>query len=275
MVNQNGSLVSEKDFKLSLENRAFKYGDGIFDTLKLENGILHFLEDHYFRLMSSMRMLRMRIPTNFTQEYYEKQIRLTLNANNLSQYARVRVNVFRQDGGLYAPLTNEVDFLIEVNPLNENYKGVVEIELFKDFPLASGLLSTIKTNNRLINVLGSIFSRENKYQNCILINEKKELVEALNSNIFLVKGTEVWTPSLDTGCINGIIRKKLIEALRKNDIFMIEEKSISPFDLLKVDEVFLTNSIHEIQSVDRYRKKSYAKEKTEEIKKYFTSVIKV
>jgi branched-chain amino acid aminotransferase len=275
MVNQNGSLVSREDFKLSLNNRAFAYGDGIFDTLKLTNGTIHFLEDHYFRLMSSMRMLRMRIPMNFTLEYYEDQIRLTLSANNLNQQARIRVNVFRQDGGLYTPRTNEVDFLIEVNPMKEKYNGVVEIELFKDFPLASGLLSTIKTNNRLINVLGSIYAKENNYQNCILINEKKELVEALNANIFLVKGNELLTPSLDTGCINGIIRKKLIEAIEKHEVFTVKEMSISPFDLLKVDEVFLTNSIHEIQSVDRYRKKNYAKEKTEEIKKYFNSVLTV
>lgn len=217
----------------------------------------------------------MRIPMNFTLEYYEDQIRLTLSANNLNQQARIRVNVFRQDGGLYTPRTNEVDFLIEVNPMKEKYNGVVEIELFKDFPLASGLLSTIKTNNRLINVLGSIYAKENNYQNCILINEKKELVEALNANIFLVKGNELLTPSLDTGCINGIIRKKLIEAIEKHEVFTVKEMSISPFDLLKVDEVFLTNSIHEIQSVDRYRKKNYAKEKTEEIKKYFNSVLTV
>ena len=275
MVNQNGSLVSRGNFKLSLDNRAFKYGDGIFDTLKSVNGSIHFLEDHYFRLMSSMRMLRMRIPMNFTLEYYENQIRMTLDANNLNQQARIRVNVFRQDGGLYAPRTNEVDFLIEAHPLKETYKGAVEIELFKDFPLASGLLSTIKTNNRVINVLGSIYAKENDYQNCILINEKKELVEALNSNIFLIKGNELMTPSLETGCINGIMRKKLIEAIEKHDTFTVKEMSISPFDLLKVDEVFLTNSIQEIQSVDRYRKKSYANEKTKELKKYFTAFIQV
>lgn len=212
---------------------------------------------------------------NFTLEYYENQIRLTLDANKLNQQARIRVNVFRQDGGLYTPKTNEVDFLIEAHPLKETYKGAVEIELFKDFPLASGLLSTIKTNNRVINVLGSIYAKENDYQNCILINEKKELVEALNSNIFLIKGNEVMTPSLETGCINGIMRKKLIEAIEKHDTFTVKEMSISPFDLLKVDEVFLTNSIQEIQSVDRYRKKSYANEKTKELKKYFTSFIQV
>ncbi len=146
MINQNGSLKSRDDFNLSLDNRAFKYGDGIFDTLKFEDGIICFLEDHYFRLMSSMRMLRMRIPIDFTLDYYEKQIRFTLEANSLNSKARVRVNVFRKDGGLYTPLTNEINFLIETNALSTpSSNEIIEIELFKDFPLASGLLSTIKT----------------------------------------------------------------------------------------------------------------------------------
>jgi len=274
MINQNGSLTAEKEFTLSFDNRAFKYGDGIFDTLKFKDGVICYLEDHYFRLMSSMRMLRMRIPMDFTLEYYEEQIRTTLEANSLDRQGRVRVDVYREDGGLYTPVSNEINFIIQVAELPEFRDQLIEIELFKDFPLASGLLSTIKTNNRMVNVLGSIFAKENDYQNCILINEKKELVEALNSNVFLIKGNEVLTPSLDSGCINGIIRKRLIQLLKKSEKFELKELSISPFDLLKVDEVFFTNSIHDIQSVDQYRKKKYKSDKTREIKQLFDAEIK-
>jgi len=274
MINQNGSLTSEEDFTLSPDNRAFKYGDGIFDTLKFQDGEICFLEDHYFRLMSSMRMLRMRIPMDFTLDYYQEQIRTTLEANNLDHEGRIRVNVFRKDGGLYTPPSNEINFMIQVSVLPKFNKQLVEIELFKDFPIASGLLSTIKTNNKMVNVLGSIFAKENDYQNCILINEKKEVVEALNSNIFLIKGKEVLTPSLESGCLNGIIRKRLIQMLKKHENFEVHELSISPFDLLKADEVFLTNSIREIQSVDKYRKKKYGNDKTREIKQLFDAVIK-
>lgn len=274
MINQNGSLQPRNDFNLSPDNRAFKYGDGIFDTLKFEDDHICFIEDHYFRLMSSMRMLRMKIPMNFTLDYYENQIRITLEANNLYNTARIRVNVFREDGGLYAPESNKINFIIETSSLSASASGPIEIELFKDFPIASGLLSTIKTNNRLVNVLGSIFADENDYQNCILINEKKELVEALNANIFLIRGNEVLTPPLESGCINGIIRKKVIELLKKQEKFKLVELSISPFDLLKVDEVFLTNSIQEIKSVNRYRKKKYTSEKTKEIISIFESLSK-
>ncbi len=274
MINFNGRLIADKAFNLGLKNRAFKYGDSVFDTLKWENGLLYFVEDHYFRLMSSMRMLRMKIPLNFTLEYYEAQIRKTLEESRENKNARVRVSVYRADGGYYAPQTNESDFLIEVAPIeiprHENY----EIELYKDFPVASGLLSTIKTNNRIINVLASVYATENAYQNCILINEKKEVVEAINSNIFLIRGNQVITPPLDSGCINGIVRKKLIEGLQKRDDLKVLELAVSPFDLLKADEIFLTNSINEIQPVDQYRKKRFSQEKTKEIESFFHSDIK-
>ena len=273
MVNFNGNIVDNESPTIGWQNRAFKYGDGIFDTLKFQNNQLHFIEDHYFRLMSSMRMLRMKIPLNFTLEYYEAQIKKTLFENEIEDKARVRVNVFREDGGYYSPISNNVNFLIETDSLTKREYSNYEIELYKDFQTASGLLATIKTNNRIINVLSSIYAEENDYQNCILLNEKKEIVEAMNANIFLIKGNEVLTPPLDSGCINGIVRKKLIELLGKNEIFSIKETQITPFELLKADEVFLTNSITEMQSVDQYRKKHYSTEKSELIKVLFKKEI--
>ncbi len=273
MVNFNGNIVDNEHLTIGWQNRAFKYGDGIFDTLKFQNKHLYFIEDHYFRLMSSMRMLRMKIPLNFTLEYYEAQIKKTLSENGIQDKGRVRVNVFREGGGYYSPISNNVSFLIETDSFTIREHINYEIELYKDFQTASGLLATIKTNNRIINVLGSIYAEENEYQNCILLNEKKEIVEALNANIFLIKGNEVFTPSLDSGCINGIIRKKLIECLQKHEIFTVSETQISPFELLKADEVFLTNSITGIQSVDQYRKKHYSKEKSELIKVLFEKEI--
>ncbi|UCE92642.1 MAG: aminotransferase class IV [Flavobacteriaceae bacterium] len=274
-VNQNTELVTSESLSIGADNRAFKYGDGVFDTIKFKNESLMFLEDHYFRLMSSMRMMRMRIPMNFTLEFYEEQISKTLDANGFKNEARIRVNVYRKDGGLYTPEVNEIDFLIEAKPLIDAKVEFTEVELFKDFPVASGLFSTIKTNNRLLNVLASIFSKENGFQNCFLINEKKELVEAINANIFLIKGNEVLTPYLHSGCINGIIRKKIIALLKTSEEFQIKEVSISPFELLKVDEVFMTNSIQEFISVDKYRKKTYKKQKTLEIQRLFNQFNKI
>lgn len=269
MINFNGEIISEKEFGLSHQNRAFKFGDAVFDTLKCNQKNIYFIEEHYFRLMASMRMLRMNIPMNFTLEYYENEILKTIEKNNFVEKARVRVTVFRKDGGLFMPSNLDVDFIIEVNTIDKFVKSFYEIELFKDFPVYSGLMSTIKTNNKMVNIVSSIYASENNYQNCILINDKKNIVEANNANIFIIKGEQILTPALTDGCINGIIRSKIIELLNMNSDFTMIETSISPFELLKADEIFLTNSIFEIISVDKYRKKKFSSEKTQEIRKLF------
>lgn len=272
MINYNGEILSDNDFRLTYQNRAFKYGDAVFDTLKYENEKIHFIEDHYFRLMSSLRMLRIKIPMNFNLKYYEDEILKIIKENDFSNKVRIRCTVFREDGGLFTPSNNGCRYIIETDALQTITHDNYEIELFKDFPIFSGLLSTIKTNNRIVNVLASIFAQENEYQNCVLINEKKNIVETSNANIFLIKGKRVLTPALNEGCINGIIRKKIIEMLDKSSDFKLEETSISPFELLNVDEVFLTNSVFEIQSVLKYRKKKYSTEKTDRIKIMFSKI---
>jgi len=269
MINLNGKLIEESDFALNHQNRAFKYGDAIFDTLKYEGGSVHYIEDHYFRLMSSLRMLRMSIPMKFTLNFYENEILKTLKTYASDKAIRIRVTVFRKEGGMYKPLSNEINFVIEVSELTISTINNYEIELYKDFHVFSGILSTIKTNNKLINVLANIYASENNYQNCILINERKHIVEATNANIFLIRGNEILTPPLSEGCINGIIRKKIIDRLKGSDHFVLKEIPISPFDLLKVEEVFITNSIIEIQSVHQFRKKIYRTKKTQEIERLF------
>lgn len=270
MLNFNGELIPATELNINFQNRAFKYGDAVFDTLKYDQKI-YFIEEHYFRLMSSVRMLRMKIPMNFTLQFYKDEIIKTIEKNHLAGKVRIRVTIFRKEGGLYTPVTNEISYLIEVEKLNNISKEDYEIELYKDFPILSGLLSTIKTTNKIVNVLSSIFAEENNYNNCILINEKKNIVETNNANIFLIFGDEIVTPPLMEGCINGIIRMKIIEFFKKNNEFIITERPISPFELLKADEIFITNSIFEIQSVTKYRKKLFSTMKTQKIKAIFES----
>ena len=199
MVNFNGELLFEKNVKLSIENRGFKYGDGIFETIKVNNNNVMFWEDHYFRLMASMRMLRMRIPMEFTLEFLQKEILKTVAVQDKGTSFRVRLNVYRKDGGLYAPKNNKIDYLIDVKNIKSTIKETYKVDVFKDFYNYSGLLSTIKTNNRILNTLASIYAKENDLDNCVLINEKKGVVEVTNANIFVVKGNVVKTPALTEG----------------------------------------------------------------------------
>lgn len=257
MINFNGELLFKENIKLTTDNRGFKYGDGIFETIKVVHEKVIFWEDHYFRLMASMRMLRMKIPMEFTLEFLEKEILKTVAVLEKGASFRVRLNVFRKDGGLYTPKTNAIDYLIEASESNYKTKETYEIDVFKDFYNYSGLLSTIKTNNRMLNTLASIYANENDLDNCILVNERKGVVEVANANIFIVKNNIVKTPALTEGCIKGVVRSKVIDILIKNKDFTIEETVISPFEIQKADEVFITNAIMGIQAVTKYKKKSF------------------
>lgn len=265
MINLNGTLLQNTNNTLSLDNRGYKYGDAIFETLKVVNGKIFFWEDHYFRLMASMRILRMEIPMNFTMEFLETEILKTVEANLLlNATARVRLNVHRGEGGKYLPDSNDIEYNMVADPLASDIYSLNEnpfiIELFKDFFVAPGLLSTLKTNNKIINVLGSIYAKENKFDNCLLLNTNKNIVEGLNGNLFLVKDNLIKTPPLEDGCLKGILRKHLIETIGKMEGYSIEETSISPFELQKADELFLTNVIVGIQPITLYRKKEYTTE---------------
>ncbi|MDG2275686.1 MAG: aminotransferase class IV [Flavobacteriaceae bacterium] len=257
MINFNGELLFEENVKLSSENRGFKYGDAVFETIKVSHKRVVFWEDHYFRLMASMRMLRMKIPMQFTLEFLEKEILKTVAVQEEASSFRVRLNVYRKDGGFYTPKTNEIDYLIDVKVNTYQTKNTYTVDVFKDFYNYSGLLSTIKTNNRMVNTLASIYAQENDLDNCVLINEKKGVVEVTNANIFVLKGNIVKTPALTEGCIKGIVRNKVIEIILKNKEYTLEETTISPFEIQKADEVFITNAIIGVQAVTNYKKKNF------------------
>lgn len=262
MININGSLVEDKNATISVFNRGLAYGDSVFETLRVINGKIIFWEDHYFRLMSSMRIMRMEIPSNFSPEFLEEEILALVKSNDLfNDPARIRFTVFRQPGGFYKPNTLDIEYIITSESLSDPFyllnNQTYEVELFKDYYVTSGLLSTIKSNNRAINVLGSIFAKENDYQNCLLINENKQVVEALNGNIFLVVGNKIKTPPLKDGALNGISRKQILSIVKTMKDLEIEETSISPFELQKADELFISNVIVGIQPISKYRKKEF------------------
>lgn len=264
MTNFNGTIL-EDNTNISITNRGYAYGDALFETIKVADGKILFWEDHYFRLMASMRIMRMEIPMRFTMEYLQTQIEDTLEANSLeNKNARVKLIVHRNEGGLYLPKQNAVGYNISVKSLDDTLylgeKSKYEVDLFKDYFVAPTLLSTLKTNNKAINVVGSIFANENELDNCLLLNTDKKVVEALNGNLFLVKGKTVKTPPLADGCLKGIMRTQVLRLLEKLTDLEVEESSISPFELQKADELFITNVIVGIQSISKYRKKVYKSE---------------
>ncbi|NBU80675.1 MAG: aminotransferase class IV [Flavobacteriaceae bacterium] len=260
MINFNG-VIQDSDIQLTVSNRSFLYGDAIFETLKIVNNKILFFEDHYFRLMASMRIVRMEIPMTFTMEYLEKQILKLVGLLAIKDAARVRFTVFRNEGGFYLPSDNSISFVIQATEL-ENIRYKIpkiqfEVDLYKDFIVPRQLLSTLKTANKITHVTASIFAKENQLDSALLINETKNVIEAANGNLFMLMGNKLITPPISEGCLNGIMRKQIIAIAKQFETLELVEAVISAFDLQKADELFITNVIVGIQPITKYRKKEF------------------
>ena len=265
MINFNGTLYdSEK--QISVFNRSFLYGDGVFETLKIVNNKILYFEDHYFRLMASMRILRMKIPMNFTLEFLQSEILTLVNKTQIQNSSRARLTVFRVDGGYYLPKDNNIAYTITATyEENKYYKlnsNEIIVDLYKDFLVSKNLLSTLKTNNKILHITASIFAKENNYNTCLLLNENKNIVEAINGNIFICFNDSIITPPTTEGCLNGVMRKQIIKIINEIGELEVIERPISPFELQKADEIFYSNVIIGIQNITTYRKKEFSNKKS-------------
>ena len=266
MINFNGQLT-DQSYQIE-NNRGFLYGDSVFESIRIIDGKICFWEDHYFRLISSMRILRIDIPDHFTPDFFESNIMSLHNIISKNGCSRVRLSVFRNSAGKYRPISNECKFLISCENLKskkflinqEPYK----VDIFKEYYIDKQLISSLKSNNKIINVIASIYAKENFLDNCILLNNDKMVCEFINANLFLIKDGCAITPDLKSGCLNGVMRKNIIRILKKNNIEIVE-RSIHSYELIDSDEIFGCNSIQGIFSITEYRKNKLKSDLTNKI----------
>jgi len=262
MINYDGNLIQEDTNFFNADNRAFSFGDALLETVRIIPVKIVFWEDHYLRLMASMRILRMEIPMSFTMEFLQNEITRTIVANNMQDgTASAKLTIFRKPAGTLAQEINDVSFIIQTKLLEVPFYTIntapYAVDLFKEHYLNTDLLSTISTTNKMLQTVGSIYAKEHGFQDSLMLNSTKNVAQALHGNLFLVKGTVIKTPPLKDGCENGILRKKIIEIVGKIESYKLEEASISPFELQKADELFITNTLIGIQPITSYRKATF------------------
>ena len=259
-INLNGVVTESSKALFYIGNRAFRYGDGVFESIRIVNGKIPFLNLHISRLQRACSFLKLNSAEFLTPDFIEEQINFLIAENKITKGGKIRITVFREDGGLYTPLANRANYCIEASSMEQNLfeintKGL-HVDLFSDIKKQEHLLSNFKTNNCLTYVLAGIYKTENKLDDCILLNSKSHVCEAISSNLFLVINGALYTPALTEGCLDGVMRKIILENAPKHRI-NIYEPAIMPNDLLRADEVFLTNSINGIQWVGSYKNKRY------------------
>lgn len=255
----NGHLISIYEPSVSFANRAFRYGDSLFESIRFCNNKIMFLRDHIARLKLGMTVLRMNLPAELKTENIHEFIMELLKHNAHAPNARIRLTVFRKDGGLYTPDSNDISFLIESEemelPYALNQKGFW-VDIYADIKKPINKLSNIKTGNALMFVMAGIAKQSMKLDECFLVNENGSICESISSNIFIVKNGTLYTTPLNEGCVAGIMRKQIMNLATENKILTFESP-ITTYTIMNGDEIFLTNSINGIQWVGQFKDKFY------------------
>ncbi len=275
-INVDGFLYKEDEPVFKISNRAFKYGDALFETIRIVNGEPQFLEDHFIRLKKGMQILKMPAGVlSFSQ--LKDQIVKLIEKNHIKYGGRIRLTVFRSGEGLYAPENQGKSFAIEAFPIASNKyclneKGLT-IDVYNDLKIHRNFLSQIKTTNKIPQVLTGIYKTENNLDDCLVLNDQGRIAEALSSNIFLYKNNNLYTPSLEEGCMDGVMRKQVLKIANELSINVFEGM-LNGSMLLQADEMFLTNAISGIQWVVSYRQKRYFNTAAKEILEQLNQSIK-
>ena len=256
----NGHVISIYEPAVSFSNRAFRYGDSIFESIRVANGKIMFLKDHITRLKLGMTVLRMNLPAEFNTENIEALIKVLLVKNHLGRDARIRLTVFRNEGGFYTPETNDISFLIEAEAVETegyvlNQKGLW-VDIYTDIKKQINKLSGIKVGSALFYVMAGLAKTSMKLDDCLLVNENGSIIESISANLFVVRNGALYTPSLTEGCLDGVMRKQIMRLATENKILTFE-MAITINSLMNGDELFLTNSINGIQWVGQYKNKFY------------------
>ncbi len=237
----NFTVVETDEILPEWHSRAFLYGDGLFETLIVQNGVIKFLNDHYQRLTSGMAALHMQLPDGFSQASLQNSILALVKTCQRGNSARVRLQIWRKPGGLYTPENNGVDCLITAQPLAPMQISVKEKAIFYEaIRLNHSAISEFKTTSALPYVMAGMARKNAQSDDAILLDVNGCIAECVASNIFWVKSQVVYTPSLESGCVAGIMRKNIIRALHKHPVSVMEGL-FTKEHLLEAEAVFCCN----------------------------------
>lgn len=254
----NGKMYPSHTLLLSPDNRSFRYGDGFFETMKIIMGRIVLEQLHIERLFFSLQLMQFDKPDYFTPAYIQQQIQALVIQNNHLPLARVRLMIFRGDGGLY-DVDNQPNYLIQSWALKDfpvyNEQGLM-IDIYADARKTADAFSVVKSNNYLPYAMAAIWCKRMVLDDALIMNCYGNIAEATTSNVFIVNGGVVQTPPLSEGCINGVVRKYLLQYMKEQNI-VYKEKALTATEVLEADELFLTNAGFYIRWVKRCGEKIY------------------
>lgn len=251
MIYHNGTFLLPDEFRINPDDRGLLLGDGIFETMRVYEGRVFCLHAHYERMAHGAGILKIPVPV--TAGAFETAILELIGKNGLdNKNATIRVTLTRGPGlrGLLPPANIQPTLMITATPFSAQAQKPLTLHICKQTRRnEQSPLSQIKSLCYLDNILARMEAIENHADDAILLNTKGHIASASAANIFMVsdKGVII-TPTIEEGVLPGITRHTIISICKDNNIPLVE-KSVTIEELNTAKEVFISNSVIEIQAV--------------------------
>lgn len=257
----NGEFFPAAAPLLSAQNRGYKWGDGVFETMKVFQGRLLLESFHFERLFASLQLIGIEKGDAFTQNNLVALVLELCQLNNCSHHARIRLAVFRTED-------NTAGYTIEAVPLAEEVSqwqaDGLTLALYPFARKSMDAFANLKSANFLPYVLAQRYAEEKAADDALVINAQNRLCDSSRANLFLVKGKNIYTPALHEGCVNGVMRRVVIEEAKKLG-YRVHLHEVEEELLMAADEVFLTNAIQIIRWVACYKNAHYSYTHTRQV----------
>ncbi|AEW01312.1 hypothetical protein A4D02_31665 [Niastella koreensis] len=270
----NGEVIPANTPIISANNRGLRFGDGLFETIKVVKREMPLFHLHLERLTKGLSVLNMQLPENYTAVYLTEAILELCNRNNINGVARVRLTVVRGNGNLFATDEPFASIIIQAEPLASDYLAFNEtgftIDVCPGIQKSCDQLSNLKSNNYLPYVMAAQYARQHQLNDCLVLNAHNRICDGTIANVFRVHQNSIYTPPLSEGGVAGVMRQYLLQEMPKAGYTVIE-KICTPDELETANEVFLTNALFGIRWVTKFRNKVYSNKLVAELYKRFIS----
>ena len=256
----DGRLVDDGGLPHPLRNRGFQYADGFFETVRVAYGVPQHLHLHFGRIVASCDAYGLITPSEWSVAWFRSRLLELCKANQITEGGRIRITFFREGGGRYTPEADGVVWVAEAEPLANNAFEINErghqVHIFPDMKKPLDHLANFKNLSCGLYVQSALWARARSFDEALITSSRNQVIESTRSNLFLVSNGVLYTPGLDSGTTGGVMRAAVAH-LAKNNGFKVYECDLTPQELLRADELFLTNAIRGIQWVSSYRTKRY------------------
>jgi branched-chain amino acid aminotransferase len=253
-------IFAENELSIHPDNRSFRYGEGLFETIRFHKGEMPLWDLHWKRLSESLPKLYFELPLHFNEAELKEEIFRVAKRNHCLDAARVRITFFKGEGGIWERPSSPFHLLVQCWSLvkkefNMNENGL-DIGLFEAGRKSCDSFSNLKTNNYLLYALAAQYAKAEKLNECLVLNQHGRVCDATIANVFFSKDGIIHTPQLGEGCINGVMRRYLLGQLR-NGGFQVKEGAYLPDEIAAADEIFLSNAMYGLRWVKLWGDRTY------------------